>query len=999
MLRPDFSGLRARLILLVLLAAAPVVGIGLYTMPELYRHTKQDVEEEAMRLAEHTATSLQHAIAQTNLLLTILGELPQIREGETAQCSALLKSLRQEDGQYATLGVADPDGNVVCNALPFPAGMNIGDSLPFRRALETRGFAVNAIQTGRLTKQPQIVISRAVRGPGDQVRAVVYAAIPLAWLNRQIAAAELPAGSIANIVGPSRVVLARHPDPEKWVGKSIRNTPLDKAIEAMGEEGTAEIQDLAGAPRLFAFKRLLVLSDQEGFTLSVGLPAEAAFAETRALMLRNLTLLLGALLLLLAFAWWASKAFFLRPIETLLDATRRLSAGELSARAKKIPHGSSEIAGLAAAFNEMAANIEQRKAEAEQQLARITRLNRTHAMLSGSNGALLRIRDKKELLDEACRIAVEVGGFRLAWIAIANSDGEVRPFASAGEVPAYFENLGISTNPELPEGRGPICIALRENQRVVVNNIEADPIFAPWLERARALGLRSAAAFPLQVEGKVVAAFALYATEPGFFDEEELLLLDELAADASFGLEHIEQEWRLEYLAYYDALTGLPNRTLFEDRLDQAIARSQATGRHSIALVLDIDHFGRINDTLGHRAGDAVLREIGSRIECALREGDTVARLGNDEFGIALAGVGSPEHVAGVVDNILAAFPPTIKVGEHEIYVTTSMGIAIAPQDGKDAEELIKHAELALSKRKEAPGHSFAFYSAESDRRAHDRMKVEQQLRQAAERDEFTLHYQPVVDLKTREVASTEALLRWRNAELGEVSPVRFIPIAEETGLILPIGEWALATACRQGLRWREQGFPPVRIAVNVSVKQLNHPDFVERAKKIMAETEFDPAFLLIGIEITESELMENMQRAIDVLKQLRGMGITISIDDFGTGHSSLSYLKQLPIDTLKIDISFIKSIPDDPAAVSVVKGIIALAHGLDLKVVAEGVETEAQLALLAELGCDAVQGYFFSRPGLPEEIEKLFGRRLRSFSTPARCGTIAAFAPDGSSP
>jgi len=430
---------------------------------------------------------------------------------------------------------------------------------------------------------------------------------------------------------------------------------------------------------------------------------------------------------------------------------------------------------------------------------------------------------------------------------------------------------------------------------------------------------------------------------------------------------------RLNYLAYHDELTGLPNRSLYNDRLSQAMIEARRQGRYVGVMLLDIDHFKMVNDTLGHEAGDELLRDFGKRLSVCVRESDTVARFGGDEFALVLADMADPRDAIFVAQKMLDSFAPPFFVGGRELFVGPSIGITIYPLDSDDLEGLVKNADSALYHAKAQGRNNFQFYSAELTARAQSRLDTETSLRRALERREFLLHFQPKFSLETGEMTGVEALIRWQHPELGMVSPQDFIGIAEESGLILPIGEWVLRAACQQVKRWHDEGLAQVRLAVNLSTKQFRHSRLKEMLAGVLAETGFDPRYL--EFEITESMLMENSAAVSEVLDDLKAMGISISVDDFGTGYSSLSYLKRFPIDALKIDRSFVRDVPADHDDAAIVRAIIAMSRSLRMKVIAEGVETQEQQQFLRAEGCDEIQGFLSGRPMPPDELVQ----RLRS--------------------
>lgn len=419
-------------------------------------------------------------------------------------------------------------------------------------------------------------------------------------------------------------------------------------------------------------------------------------------------------------------------------------------------------------------------------------------------------------------------------------------------------------------------------------------------------------------------------------------------------------ESTIRHLAYYDHLTGLPNRRLFRDRFDQAAAAARR-GRHSLALLyLDVDRMKRVNDTLGHAAGDALLKAVAGRIAGAVRDEDTVARLEGDEFAILLSEIRTAESTARVAEKLAQALKLPFRVMERELYVTASIGISLYPQDTEDLDTLNQNADIALHRAKEL-GDRFSFFTADMNAVTLQHLNLENSLRRALERDELVLHFQPQVNLANGRINGAEALLRWRHPEHGLMAPSYFIPLAEETGLIVPIGEWVLRQACAQAQAWRAEGLPFLRVAVNLSARQFREKQLVQTIAGTLKETGLPPEWL--ELEITESIVMEHSEEALATLRQLSAMGLTFAIDDFGTGYSSLSYLKRMPIQVLKIDQSFVRDIGTDPDDRAIVSAIVTLAHVLKLKVVAEGVETREQLEYLRSVGCDNMQGYLSSRP------------------------------------
>jgi len=445
-----------------------------------------------------------------------------------------------------------------------------------------------------------------------------------------------------------------------------------------------------------------------------------------------------------------------------------------------------------------------------------------------------------------------------------------------------------------------------------------------------------------------------------------------------------ERTAEVEHLAYYDRLTDLPNRVLFADRCMQALAIAQRNQHQVAVLLVSLDQFKKINDTLSHDAGDIVLTEAAARLRNCVGEADTVARSDGDEFALLLTHASEAGELADVSLAIADAFKPPFQLGRHEVYLTVSIGIGIFPLNGEDHSTILRNASAALYRAKKQGGDNCQFYAADMNAQALKRLALETSMRRAIENNEFITYYQPLVNLATGEVVGSEALVRWRHPEFGVLPPAKFIGLAEDTGMIVDIGGFVMRTACAQTRAWQDRGYGRLHIAVNVSARHFRQADFRDRVMQILRETRLDPACL--GLELTETSIMENPEAAAELLTEIRSMGARVAIDDFGTGYSSLSYLKHLPIDTVKLDRSFVNGATSHPDDAALVMAIITLAHNLGLKVIAEGVETEEQMNFLRLLRCDEAQGYFFSKPVSAEDFESASAvGPQRKLSFPAR--------------
>jgi diguanylate cyclase (GGDEF)-like protein len=444
-------------------------------------------------------------------------------------------------------------------------------------------------------------------------------------------------------------------------------------------------------------------------------------------------------------------------------------------------------------------------------------------------------------------------------------------------------------------------------------------------------------------------------------------------ANASLREEIAERkraEEQVNYLSYYDPLTNLPNQELFRAALTSALTIAQSNCRQLAMILFSIDRFKKFNDTLGHEVASQLLRVVAERLAACVRDGDVVARFDGDEFSLLLPHVCGAEDAMKIAQRTQEALKVPFELNGHTLYLTASFGISLYPEDGSDGQLLMQNASVALFRAKQQGGNTLQFYTADMNTKALERLRLENDLRCALEREEFLVYYQPLISSDTGRITGMEALVRWQHAERGLVSPAEFIPLAEETGLIVPIGEWVLRTACAQNKAWQDAGFDPLRVAVNFSARQFEQSNLSELIAQVLHDTELKACYL--ELELTESAVMKNAVLSVGILRELRGMGIHVSIDDFGTGYSSLSYLRRFPINKLKIDQSFVREINTNESDSEIVRAVIALAHSLKLKVVAEGVETDEQLAFLHLLKCDEMQGYLFSKPVPAQAFEEL---------------------------
>lgn len=593
---------------------------------------------------------------------------------------------------------------------------------------------------------------------------------------------------------------------------------------------------------------------------------------------------------------------------------------------------------------------------------KIRQLSRVYAVLGEINSLIVRVNDRDELFQQACNILVATGRFSKAWIGmIEEGIRPIRIMAWAGAQQEFFEDLQRRLIGNADVTTGVLARILASGKSIVCNDIAGD---ATILEQRKLLesGSLSFALLPVVINGRTMGVISIHSSIVGFFDDEEQALLLGLANDVSFALDHLMKADRISYLANHDALTGLPNRTLFSELLSQKLV--EPLHLSCIALV-DLVRFRRINETLGRHAGDDLLMQVAMR----LREVDPfVARLGPDLFAMQFNERRSASELARDFEHVLnSCFKKPFMVDGEEIRMDCRIGAAVFPGDGDDAETLLRNAESAV-RQALATVKPFVFYASVMNTSAHEALALETKLRRAIEREEFVLHYQPKIRLDDRRICGVEALIRWQDPENGLIPPMKFIPVLEDTGLIGAVGKWALKRALEDLRSWRNAGASAIRVAVNVSPLQLNQPDFVDQIAALVSDGHGED----LELEITESVIMDDVDQKIAMLLKIRALGVCISVDDFGTGYSSLSYISRLPITSLKIDRAFITGMNEGPDGYTLVSSIVALAHALKLKIVAEGVENEGQAQILSLLSCDEAQGYLFSRPVPAEKLKEL---------------------------
>ena len=915
--RLQTSSLRLRVLLLIAAAVLPWLG---FAVDHAFSERQRDIEvsqRHMLHLTQILSSGQREVIAGAQGFLQVLAALPEVAEGVPARCQARLKTAHLNSQGYANIGVTDGKGTLQCDALNSTPE-NFAYRKWFQEAVRLQHFAVGDYIIGRLSGRPVLVVATPIpQGSPDPSR-VVYVAINVDWMERLLAEAKLPAGMKFSVMDGQGVVLARFPHAEGKVGKPSTVAEISKVIRSGGSGGVGQGISADGEERLFAVDRALGSPGGTGVYVSACIPKSQVLAESNRALTRQLAVLGLLTLAIFVFAWFATGIVVQRRIRLLIEAAGLFEHGDLTIRAT-VGRGAGELNELERAFNDMAASVER----AFKQNEKVMQVASESIIVTDSRGIIVKVNAFTDTLF----------GYQ------------------------HDELLGQSIQVLVPPRQ-------REAHLREMGHYQDDPEARPMSVRQDLTALcKDGSEIPVNISlGPLV-------TEEGRFTIAAVRDIRETKA----------YEARILHQATHDTLTGLPNRALFHDLLNRAMIQAEREECLLAVVFLDLDGFKNINDTLGHDWGDQLLKQIAHRISAAVRRNDVVARQGGDEFTLLLQGVNHVDDVIAVTRKILTAVSEPVQLRETEFHVTASIGITIFPLDDTDAEHLLRNADTAMYRAKDAGRNGFQFYTAEMNDQAQERLGIETDLRRAIAQHEFVLHYQPQVDIASGRIIGAEALLRWNHPQKGMIPPIKFIPVAEESGLIVPIGEWVLREACGQMRAWQVAGLPPLRIAVNLSARQFREPHLPQLIADIMAESGLKDRGVL-EVEITESLLMKNVDVASDMLRQLFDMGVRISVDDFGTGYSSLSYLQRFCLHALKVDQSFVRDISNGADGAVIAGVIVDLAHKLKLNVIAEGVETLAQLHYLQQIGCDEMQGYYFSRPIPALEFEALVreGRALR---------------------
>ncbi|TAM57410.1 MAG: EAL domain-containing protein [Rhodanobacter sp.] len=960
-MRSWLRSVRAKMLVMTALAVLPgfvIASLNAFAM-------MSQAESNARLVLTHTITAVQNTLS--DVITDGLSDISLIRSspGMTGQaCPELMRHMAAQRPTYLQMGMAGSDGRQICTVKPHSGNVALIDPALVQRALRTPGHPVVSLAAAHPDTVPEalVVVASSTTDPGHSVIFLIIALDdvfhaaqdPVLQLDQLLVADA--AGHVTSFGGTSRTKSAA------VLISSINRLEESRGLPASHEPRIERIGgDLMGWATLA----------ETGARFILRIDRDNLYHAARKTIERQLAMLLAGMLGVLGMVWWTGRRLILHPADALSRMADRLAQGDLDARTG-LPRGADELAKVADALDRMAAEIQQRDAERNRHLRELGRNNRFHSILAAVNAAIVRRTSVKVLLDDICRITCDIGDFRLAWIGEVDAVAKfLRPVAWSGRQSALLANLTFPLDADVPEGRGPAATAAREGVVVVCQSFLEDPATTAWQQLGQEVGgVRSAAAFPLgfssQGERRILA---LYSGEDEYFAAEDLRLLEQLAQDATFGLHMIAVEQSLAHAHTHDLITGLPNESLLVERLRDVLHRAKAEHKIVSVCVLDIG-LPSIVSQWGSQPGNTMLKEIGLELEAHLDGEGIVGVLPGSRFAIAINDLDCMDTTLRHMDELLKRLCAVRVCMQDESFgVTPRMGVAVFPEDGLDPCGLLDKAQEVLASIH--PGEPVRFFAPGLSMALQENRRLEKQLQGATANGELALHYQPIIELASGRLKGFEALLRWSHPALGLVPPDRFIPLAESSGLIEVIGEWVVKEAARQAFAWERRGVENIFISLNVSAVQLRNPKFAERIATALKALGGFPKKVRLALELTESQLMIDIDASIGLLGGLRCLGISVILDDFGTGYSSLSYLHRLPVDVLKIDKSFIASIDSSNQAHMVVRGILALARSLKIATVAEGIERAEQLDMVTRMGCTYAQGFWFD-PALPSiEVER----------------------------
>jgi diguanylate cyclase (GGDEF)-like protein len=950
-----WRSLRARVIGLAILTSLPgLVAVG-FDKVTLVAQTQEISRISLTKSLSHAKDvyddMIQHAETR---LAAVTASMP---DGETA-CPPSFGGFVRDYPEYRSAGIAREDGQLVCLfSTPGRAKTLIGHEL-LLQALQNGGHVVEFVDKPEGYDKPRLLVAQQIASRSS-VRYVAFLAIafrPLADITAtpQLRdAREFLIDSAGNVT--SLDDSAHHAASKESVRRAIAdkvlhpsNTPTALSLQQIGQDLVAWLplgrQAQAGA-------------------LALSIPSTKLYGHAETTMRGSLGMILAALLLSMIVIWWLGYTLILRPTQRVMRTTNLLAQGDFSARTGMAP-GKDEIARIAMALDQMAEHFQQTANERTHHLKSLERSNRLHNVLSAINAAIFRRIGVIPLLDEVCRVVCSIGGYRVAWIGEVDfAEKVVKEISWTGSASQFKGPTRLPLDPSQPGGNGPAAKAVREGISVVHNHYPDGLHTCAWQEQWQLGGIRSVAAFPMGFSATGQRRILVVGVDQeGYFEAEEIHILEQLVQEASFGLHLTATEQTLDHASTHDSVTGLANSRLLEQRLSDDIGRARAAQKHVLVAVIEVG-FQSTAAQWGSRPAEELFNRVAREIQLCVDEMDFVGVLPGARLALIMCDQECIDVAERRMETLAGKLLATsIKVQDDSITPTPRIGISVFPGDGDDAHDLLDKAQAALTESHPGAAGAIRFFAPDISQALHESRRLEQQLGNAIGAGEFELYYQPIIDLASHALRGFEALLRWKHPTLGLLLPQDFIPLAENSGLILPIGDWVIGEAARQAALWEQQGVTNLFITLNVSATQMRDPQFGERVAARLHDFATETRHVRLAMEITESQLIGDIDSSAALLSKLRNLGVGIVIDDFGTGYSSLSYLHRLPVDVLKIDKSFTSNMDNNMKARMIVEGILALAKSLELETVAEGIERKAQCDAVTQMGCTYAQGFWFDR-------------------------------------
>lgn len=969
-------GIRARILIVALVAMVPAIAIVASDTIRERRTAIAEAIEDLEITAGVFATDFERIVASMTEFLRVGTTHPVIKSAAASiDCNQVLKQVAAVKPEISEIAIADIFGTIYCASSTPLLGAKVGDNPLFLQALDSTLLAYSTISAFPKHADASLPAGKptfalGIRDDTETVVGVALAAVDPMWLRRIGDRIPIADDVTALILDQAGTLLATFP-----AGRPA-STLVDRwrveigSFMANDDSLTMEASTALDGSWFHSFKTVPVSPSASIFVVAAR-DKKGVLAPANGEFVVNMTLGGTLAVLALALAWLTGERLIGGRLRALSGVAQKIAEGQLSARSGIAAHDD-DIGRLAQRFDAMASAIEARESDLRAALTENTRATRALQTLSASNRTLLAAADERKLLQDMCNIVVGVGDYRAAYIGFAQNDPvkSIRPVAMAGLDQAYFDEVHPSWNETapIPTAAGTAILTGRPK---IAQDVTTDKDSAPWRDVLRKRGFGAVMAMPLLLDRVAIGVIVIFAAEANAFGGRERHVLEELSMDLAFGIATIRErakgraaEEMVRDLAYKDPVTGLPNRAKFQEILGQAIRDADAANTPLAILSIGFPNYGEIVDTLGIDSGIKVQQVSAPRIRQVLRAQDSVARSHGDHFWVLLPGA-TGEIAMRAARAIENAFDEHLNVDNVTVYLESVIGIAAYPEHGTNAGELVRHADVAMRQatREQRP---LALYDPVVDRIGTEHLTMAGELRRAIDSGQLVLFGQPKVDLASRRTVGVEILVRWRHPDQGMVPPDRFIGVAERTGLIRPLTNWVVQAAFRESHAWQASGLP-VDIAINLSARNLLDPHFADDIGRMLEAWRLNP--LLLGFEITESAIMDDPAKALSTLDRFRAMGLSLFVDDYGTGYSSLGYLKSLPIDAIKIDKSFVFDLEKDSDSAAIVHSTIDLAHSLGKKVIAEGVENAAVMASLAKIGCDIAQGYHIARPMPLDEL------------------------------